>query len=89
MARGTKVLHEPTLGTILMIEKAILDSKGYPRKMELYRSLPRQVQYQTFKRTLDYLEASGKIIYNSSEIVYTGINNDKLRRLIEEGVRIR
>lgn len=84
-----KVLHEPRLDTILMVEKAIIDFETYPKRMELWRSLPRQVQYQTFQRILEYLEASGKIIFNSSRIVYTGVNNEKLRKLIEEGTRIR
>ncbi|MFH2111249.1 MAG: hypothetical protein ABIJ47_08335 [Candidatus Bathyarchaeota archaeon] len=84
-----KVLHEPRLDTILMIEKAIIDAEEYPTKMKLWRSLPRKVQYQTFKRVLDYLEASNKIIYDEDgAIVYTGVNNDKLRALVESAIII-
>jgi len=72
-----------------MIEKAILDSEIYPTRMELYRSLPRRIHYSTFKNALEYLEASGKIGFNSKKIVYTGVNNEKLRKLIAEGARIR
>jgi len=61
-----EVLHEPQLDTILMIEKAIMDAEDYPTRMQLWRSLPRKVQYQTFKRALDYLEASGKIVYHET-----------------------
>jgi hypothetical protein len=50
----SKVLHEPQLDTILMVEKTILDSDDYPTRMELWRRLPRKVQYQTFGRILDY-----------------------------------
>jgi hypothetical protein len=78
-----KVLHEPNLKTIMSIEKAILDSKDYPTRMQLWRSLPTKIQYQTFKRVLEYLEASGKITYNSNAIVYTGVNNPRLRALLE------
>lgn len=84
-----RVLHEPQLDTILMVEKAILDAEDYPTRTELWRSLPRKVQYQTFKRVLDYLEASGKIVFNSKKIIYTGVNNSKLRALIESSVRVR
>lgn len=84
-----KVLHEPKLDTIMMVEKAILDAEEYPTRMELWRSLPRQVQYQTFKRILDYLEASGKIVFNDRRIVYTGVDNPKLRALLESSVRVR
>ncbi len=84
-----KVLHEPQLDTILMIEKAIIDAEDYPTKTQLWRSLPRKVQYQTFKRALDYFEASNKIIYDEDGvIVYTGVNNDKLRALVESAVKI-
>ena len=83
-----KVLHEPRLDTILMVEQAIIDSKDYPTRMSLWRNLPKQVQYQTFKRILEYLEASEKIIFNDREIIYTSGDNPKLRALIESSVRI-
>ena len=82
------VLHEPRLDTILMVEKAIRDAEVYPKRMELWRSLPRKVQYQTFQRILEYLEASGKIIENNREIIYTGGDNPRLRALIESSVRV-
>jgi len=81
-------LHEPQLDTILMVEKAILESKEYPTRMQLWRSLPKKVQYQTFQRILEYLEASGKIEFNSRTIIYTGVNNPKLEKLIKTSVRI-
>jgi len=83
------VLHEPRLDTVLMVEKAILDAEDYPTRMILWRSLPRKVQYQTFRRVLDYLEASGKIVFNSDTIIYVGANNEKLRALLESSVRVR
>ncbi|OGD46760.1 hypothetical protein A3K69_06815 [Candidatus Bathyarchaeota archaeon RBG_16_57_9] len=84
-----KVLHEPQLDTILMIEKAIIDAEDYPTRMRLWRSLPRKVQYQTYKRVLDYLEASNKIVYDEDgAIVYTGVSNDKLRALVESAIKI-
>jgi S-adenosylmethionine:tRNA-ribosyltransferase-isomerase (queuine synthetase) len=84
-----KVLHEPQLDTILMVEKAILESKEYPTRMQLWRSLPKKVQYQTFQRILEYLEASGRITFNTTKILYTGVNNPKLEALMKSSVRIR
>ena len=83
------VLHEPQLDTILMVEKAIKEAESYPTRMELWRSLPRKIQYQTFKRILEYLEASNKIIFNSRKIIWVYPDNPKLKRLIETSVRIR
>jgi hypothetical protein len=83
------ILHEPKLDTILMVEKAILESKDYPTRMQLWRSLPRKVQYQTFQRILAYLEASGRIAFHESGIIYTGVNNPKLEALIRSSVKLR
>jgi len=72
-----------------MVEKAILDSKDYPTRTELWRSLPRKVQYQTYLRILTYLEASGKITFNNNKILYTGVNNPKLLALIRSSIRVK
>jgi len=85
----TQVLHEPKLDTILMVEKAIRDADEYPSRMELWRSLPKKIQYQTFKRILEYLEASNKIVFNQGRIVWVAADNPKLKKLLEESVKIR
>ena len=79
----TIVLHEPKLDTVLMVEKAIIDSEEYPTRTELWKCLPRRMQYQTFKHILDYLEASGKIAFDKRRIIYTGINNPRLEALMK------
>lgn len=76
----------PNVRTLLMIEKAILDSEDYQTRTELHESLPKKVHYTTFKNALEYLEASGKIIFNDNEIVYTGVTNSQLQRLMEDSV---
>jgi hypothetical protein len=83
-----KVLHEPKLDTILMVENAILSADDYYTRTQLWRRLPRKIQYQTYKRILDYLEASGKIAFNARKIIYTGVNNPKLEAMIKSSVKI-
>ena len=85
----TKVLHEPKLDTILMVEKTIKDAEDYPTRTELWRMLPRKIQYQTFKRILEYLEASNKIVFNGRRIVWVAADNPKLKRLLETAVKVR
>jgi hypothetical protein len=85
----TEVIHEPRLDTLAMIEKSILDSEEYPTKMELWRSLPKQVQYQTFQRALAYLEASEKIAFDRGVIIYTGVASQKLKDFLNSSKRIR
>jgi hypothetical protein len=84
----TQVLHEPQLDTLLTVEKAIMDAKEYPTRTQLWKSLPRKMQYQTFKRVLDYLEASGKIAFDRGRIIYTGVNSAKLQALMKSSKRI-
>jgi archaellum biogenesis ATPase FlaH len=83
-----KVLHSPQLDTILMVERAIKNAKDYPTRTELWRSLPRKMQYQTFKIILDYLEASNKIVFNGKTIVWTAADNPKLRRFLQTAVSV-
>lgn len=82
------VLHEPRLDTILMVEKAIKDAENYPTRTQLWRSLPKKMQYQTFKRIIDYLESSNKIMFNDREIVWIFPDNPKLKKLLETSVKL-
>ena len=87
---GTTVLHEPRLDTILMVEKSILTAKSYPTRKELWESLPRKTQYQTFSRILQYLEVSGKILIDEDgQVVWTFPSNDKLKKLLRESTKLR
>jgi hypothetical protein len=83
-----KVLHEPRLDTLLMIETAIIEMREDLTKTQLWKSLPKKMQYQTFKRAMDYLEASNKIVYNDRVIVYTGVNSEKLKALRDSAVKL-
>jgi hypothetical protein len=84
-----KVLHEPQLDTILMVENAIRQAKTYPTKKELLESLPKQIQYQTFNRILEYLESSNKIVCNGHQIIWIFPDNPKLKKLLETSVKLR
>jgi len=86
--KSKAVLHEPKLNTILMVENAIKESGNYPTKKELWKSLPKQIQYQTFNRILDYLEASNKIMYDDHRIVWIFPDNPKLTELLENSVKL-
>lgn len=81
--------HQPNLNTILMVENALKESKSYPTKKELLSSLPKKIQYQTFIKILDYLEASNKIIINNRRITWVFADNPKLKELLETSVKLR
>lgn len=80
--------HNPGMKTLLMIENAIMNAEDHPTRMKLYRSLPTKIEYTTFKRALEYLEAHGTIIFNDRAIVYTGGNSEKLQNLMKTRIKI-
>jgi hypothetical protein len=76
-------LANPTLDTIRMVERTLSKMQEYPSKNRLWRALPRQVQYPTFKAILDYLEESKKIIYDKDgTIIWIVADNSKLKKLV-------
>lgn len=83
-----RILHYPKLDSILMVEKAIQKSEDYPTRTELWKNLPKQMQYQTFKLILEYLEKSNKIIFKDDKIIWIFANNKKLNKLIQEAIRV-
>lgn len=83
-----EILHYPRLDSILMVERKIQDLNYYPTKMELWRELPKQMQYQTFKLILQYLEESNKIIFDNKKIIWIFANNKKLKSLIDGAISI-
>lgn len=82
------ILHFPKLDSILMVEKAIQDGEDYPTRMQLWKSLPKKMQYQTFKLILDYLERSNKIMFEGAKIIWIFTNNKKLNKLIQEAISV-
>ncbi|VVB83951.1 Uncharacterised protein [uncultured archaeon] len=82
------ILHYPQLDSVLMVEKIIQQLKNYPTRMELWRALPKKMQYQTFKLILNYLEKSNKIIFEDNRIIWIFPNSKKLNELIRGAVSV-
>jgi hypothetical protein len=85
-------MHSPKLATVLMVEKQLIElvgSKSYRTRTELWKSLPKGMEYQTFKQIMDYLEASNKIIYKDEKIVWVAADNPKLKELFDKSVKLR
>lgn len=82
------ILHYPQLDSILMIEKIIQEMDKYPTKMELWKALPKKMQYQTFKLILAYLEKSNKILFDKNKIIWTFPNNKKLNEFIQGAISV-
>lgn len=84
-----QVLHYPRLDTVLMVEDAIKNHQDYPTRTQLWRSLPKKVQYQTFQVILDYLQKSNKILVGKDgKIVWIFADNPKLKELLKNSVKL-
>src|SRR2546425_365139 len=80
----------PNIQTLLMIESAIKITEIPLRRTELWKSLPRRPMYQTFKRAIDYLDASGKIMIDRNDrVVWVAADSPKLKALFKKAVRVR
>lgn len=77
--------RSPTLGTVLMVEKAIEQHSGEFSRTRLWKCLPRKVMWQTYIVVLDYLESINKIAFDRErKVAY--IWNPKLAKLLRKGL---
>lgn len=68
-----------------MVERCIGEAGSFPSRRALMRSLPRKLEYPTLAKTLVYLEASNKILFDEDgSIVWVFVDNPKLLQLLAE-----
>lgn len=81
--------HAPTLNTVLMVENVLKNmDESVITIAELKRRLPKQVNHNTLKVILEYLEGSNKIIVTMKGITWVYNPSPKLKKAIERGVEI-
>ncbi len=84
ITQGNEKVPNPTLGTIRMVEDTLSKMSEYPTKNKLWRALPRQIQYPSFKMILSYLEESNKIMFDKDgTIIWTFAHTPELQKLKE------
>jgi hypothetical protein len=77
------LLYNPTLESVLTVEKLVEKNSGEFGKYQLWKKLPKKMMYQTFQVILDYLEHSNKIaIDKDGKLVW--IWNPALIKRLEE-----
>ncbi len=84
----TKIVHYPTLKTILLVENVLKKQNKLIKREELKKKLPVKIMHQTLNLILEYLEESGKIIDGRKGILWIHNNNKKLDEEIKKGVEI-
>jgi len=84
-----KLEHAPTLNTVIMVENTLKNmDESIITIAELKRKLPKQVNHNTLKLILEYLEESNKIAVSIRGITWIHNTNENLRKAIAQGMRL-
>lgn len=83
------IKHYPTLNTVLMVEKVLKEmNESVTTIAQLKKKLPNQVNHNTLKTILEYLEESNKIAVSLKGITWIHNTNPNLRRAISNGLEV-
>jgi hypothetical protein len=86
-ADAPRLEHSPTLNTVLMVEHTLENmDESVVKVSELKKRLPKQVNHNTLKIILEYLEESNKIAVSMKGI--TWIHNPNLRKAVSNGLEL-
>jgi len=80
-----KVLHYPTLRTVMMVENVIRNAKLPINKADIKRKLKVKIMHQTLNIILSYLEGRGMIIKAKNGYVWIYNPSPKLEKAIRSG----
>jgi len=83
-----KVIHYPSLKTVLMVEKVLRETDLAISRAELKRRLPKEIMHQTLNLILEFLEERGMIVDTHKGIVWIYNPSPKIRTAIERGVEV-
>lgn len=79
----------PNLNTVIMVENTLKNMKESVITLaQLKRKLPRQVNHNTLKIILEYLELSNKILVTMRGITWIHNPNPNLQKAIAEGFEL-
>ena len=88
MKKELKVIHYPSLKTVLMVEETLKKAELTMTREELKRGLPKKVMHQTLNIILNYLEESGKIMDGRKGILWIYNPSPKLQSAIKAGIEV-
>ena len=84
-----QLAYNPTLETVLMIERTIKKYSGDFTLTQIWKKLPRKVMYQVYKIAVDYLLDSNKIVIEKDGKVVWIWNPDLINKVLKSGVKLR
>jgi membrane carboxypeptidase/penicillin-binding protein len=91
MTKGIQltIQHSPTLNTVIMVEETIKNAEdSVVTVAQIKKLLPKQVNHNTLKTILVYLEESNKIAVTMDGITWIHNANKNLKKAIERGMEL-
>ncbi|MCK5039747.1 MAG: hypothetical protein KAR87_02150 [Candidatus Aenigmarchaeota archaeon] len=87
--KQAKLQHSPTLNTVIMVENTLKNmSESITTIAQLKTKLPKQINHNTLKIILEYLEESNKIAVSIRGISWIHNTNSNLQNAIKEGLEL-
>jgi len=83
-----KILHYPSLKTVLMIEKVLKKNEMIITREEIKKQLPTKIMHQTLNVVLEYLENRGLIVDSHKGVLWTFNPDKRLNNAINKGMEI-
>ncbi len=80
----TRIIHSPTLSTVLMVEDTLRKQDGPVSIEGLKRALPKKVMDQSLRMILAYLENKGSILIGPKGISWIANDNPEFLRMIKK-----
>ncbi len=85
LVKKSETVHSPTLDTVQMAEDTIKNAKEVISIAELKRRLPRQINHNTLKVILEYLQKSGKIEFTQNGVVWIFSSKEDIAAILRKG----
>ncbi|MBN2251543.1 MAG: hypothetical protein JW724_05680 [Candidatus Altiarchaeota archaeon] len=83
------LIHSPTLNTVIMVEETLKNAEESVISIpELKKRLPRQVNHNTLKVILEYLEKSNKIAVTLKGITWIHNTDTRLKNAVQRGLEL-
>lgn len=81
-----RIIHSPTLSTVMMVEDALREQDGPVTLEALKRALPKKVMDQSLRMILAYLENKGSILIGQKGISWIANDNPKFLKMIGKAI---
>ena len=79
-----RIIHSPTLSTVMMVESTLRKQDGPVTLEGLKRALPKKVMDQSLRMILAYLESKGSIMIGPKGISWIANDDPKFLRMIKK-----